>query len=113
MINIGYRTETVEGVTNSLGEYNYIVGETVTFFIGDLVFPTVSASGVVTPLQLADTEDTSDPTVVNIIRLLQTLDVDGDPSNGIEISDTARFAVRVLSYRKLYVLTHSNYYCKK
>ena len=44
VINIGYRTETQEGVTNARGEFNYVAGETVTFFIGDLVFPPVPAS---------------------------------------------------------------------
>jgi hypothetical protein len=90
VVNIGYRTETLSGVTNSLGEYNYIPGESVTFFIGDLVFPSTKASGVVTPLDLADSQDTSNTTVVNIIRLLQTLDKDGNPDNGIEITETAK-----------------------
>ena len=89
VINIGYRTETLEGVTNDLGEYDYIPGETVTFFIGDLEFPPVLAVGIVTPLDLADSQDTSDPEVVNMIRLLQTLDQDGNPANGITITETA------------------------
>ncbi|MBU2869339.1 PKD domain-containing protein [Colwellia sp. E2M01] len=89
VINIGYRTETLEGVTNSLGEYNYLPGETVTFFIGDLEFPAVTAKGTVTPLDLAETDKTNDTTVVNIIRLLQTLDQDSDPANGLTITDTA------------------------
>ncbi len=90
VINIGYRTETLENVTNSLGEYEYLPGETVTFFIGDLEFPPVEASGTVTALDLAGTASTSDPRVVNMIRLLQTLDQDGNPQNGITISDTAK-----------------------
>ncbi len=53
------------------GEYDYVDGETVTFFIGDLEFPLVAA-GVVTPLSIANTQDTSNSTVVNMIRLLQT-----------------------------------------
>jgi len=86
--NIGYRTETLEGVTNDLGEYQYVEGETVTFFIGSLVLPTVTAKAVVTPLDLADTLDTSNNVVVNIIRLLQTLDEDGDLDNGISITES-------------------------
>ncbi|MCH2157319.1 MAG: hypothetical protein MK096_00885 [Oleiphilaceae bacterium] len=87
--NIGYRTDTQSGVTNDNGEYNYLSGETVTFFIGDLELPAVEATGVVTPLTIAGTQDTSDDTVVNITRLLQSLDTDGDPDNGIEIADEA------------------------
>ena len=90
IVNIGYKTETLEGVTNSLGEYNYIEGETVTFFIGDLELPSAPATGVVTPLELAGTNDTANSVVVNILRLLQTLDQDGEPDNGITITDTAK-----------------------
>ena len=89
VINIGYRTETLEGVTNSLGEYEYLPGENVTFFIGDLNFPAVAATGTVTPLDLAGTQDVANSKVMNMIRLLQTLDQDGDPSNGITIADQA------------------------
>ena len=87
--NIGYITETQNGFTNSQGQYKYLEGETVTFFIGELEFPSVTASGTVTPLNLANTEDTSNSTVVNIIRLLQTIDQDGDPDNGITINSAA------------------------
>ena len=90
VVNIGYRTETLEGVTNSDGKYDYIEGETVTFFIGELEFPPVSAKGTVTPLDLAGSDNTSDSTVVNMIRLLQSLDEDGNPDNGITITDTAK-----------------------
>lgn len=89
VINLGYRTETQSDSTNSLGEYNYIPGETVTFFIGDLEFPETEATIQVTPLNLANTDDTRDTVVVNIIRLFQTLDKDGDPENGIEITQEA------------------------
>lgn len=98
VISIGYRTETLEGVTNSLGEYDYVEGETVTFFIGDLEFPSVTASATVTPLDLAGTTDTEDNVVVNIIRLLQTLDQDGNPDNGITITDEAKEAATEVDF---------------
>ena len=50
---IGYRTATQTGVTNAKGEFNYLPGEMVTFFIGGLEFPPVLAKGVVTPLDMA------------------------------------------------------------
>jgi len=90
VINIGYRTETQNGFTNSRGEFKYYPGETVTFFIGALEFPSVLADERITPLDMAETDDVFHPMVVNIARLLQTLDKDGDPSNGITISDGAR-----------------------
>ncbi len=90
VINIGYRTATQNGDTNSRGEFKYLAGETVTFFIGDLEFPPILAAEVVTPLDMADTDDVAHHMVINIIRLLQSLDKDGDPDNGINITQTAK-----------------------
>ncbi len=86
---IGYRTQTQSGLTNARGEFNYLPGETVTFYIGDLVFPPVLAKGTVTPLDMAQTLNPASPVVLNIARLLQSLDTDGNPANGITISPTA------------------------
>src|SRR5690554_1241503 len=83
---IGYRTATQNGFTNELGEYNYRPGETVTFFIGDLAFPPVTASDIVTPADIANGKTTLQ---TNILQILQTLDADGDPSNGITIREDA------------------------
>lgn len=90
VINIGFRTAIQNGETNSRGEFKYLAGETVTFFIGDLVFPSVLADEIVTPLDMADTDDVAHHMVINIIRLLQSLDKDGDPNNGISITQTAK-----------------------
>lgn len=90
VINIGYKTETLDGVTNAQGQYEYINGETITFFIGDLKFPSTLAKDLITPLDLAKTTNLTHPTVVNMIRLLQTLDQDGKASNGINITDAAK-----------------------
>ncbi len=89
VIGIGYRTETLNGVTDADGMYQYLPGETVTFFIGGLEFPATAATGVVTPMSLANSEDVTNASVINMARLLQTLDQDGDPSNGITITQTA------------------------
>ena len=98
VINIGYRTETQNGVTNSRGEFNYFPGETVTFFIGDLEFPSIPAEQVVTPLDMAGTDDISHPIVINISRLLQSLDKDGNPSNGISITDISKQNAVILDF---------------
>lgn len=87
---MGYRTASGEGFTNEKGEFNYIDGETVTFFIGDTELPATNASSIVTLLDIADTEDYSDQRVGNMARLLQTLDKDGNPNNGIEITEAAQ-----------------------
>jgi hypothetical protein len=82
-----YETDTQSGTTNNLGEYNYMPGETVTFSIGAIVLGAAPASGVVTPLSLVpDATSANDVKVNNIVRLLLSLDSDGDPDNGISIS---------------------------
>ncbi len=90
---IGYRTETKSGVTNSLGEFDYVEGENVIFFIGDLELPPAPAKGVVTPADIAAAKHDDNAAVAitktNILQLLQTLDEDGDPSNGIQLSEAA------------------------
>lgn len=98
VINIGYRTATQVGVTSVLGEYNYLQGETVTFFIGALEFAPTQATGVLTPLEIAGTQDINNPAVINMIRLLQTLDQDGNPDNGITITETAKTAATQVNF---------------
>ncbi len=90
--NIGYRTASYTGVTNAKGEYQYAPGETVVFFVGGVELPAVAAGPVLTPLSFAEQENTVDEVVVNISRLLQTLDVDGNPDNGITITEEAKMA---------------------
>ena len=87
--NIAYRTSTRSGFTNANGEYFYHSGETVTFSIGGIDLPSAPARQLLTPLSLVGVESASDRTVLNISRLLISLDVDGDPENGITISDQA------------------------
>jgi len=94
---LNYLTASGQGITNANGEFNYQQGESVTFSIGDITLPQVSAAAIITPLTLANTDDYNHIQVVNIARLLQTLDTDGDPSNGITIDDQAHSAATGLS----------------
>jgi len=86
---VSYRTDTESGITNAAGEYNYIDGESVTFSIGTLDFPTVVAGPVVTPVEMSSSENIFSNISVNVARLLQSLDEDGDLNNGIQISEQA------------------------
>lgn len=89
---INYSTATHSGVTGADGSFSYETGELVTFSIGDIVFPETTATSVVTPLSIFNTTDTSNAAVVNLARLLQTLDEDGDASNGIVITEAVHEA---------------------
>ena len=73
------------GKTNSEGQYDYVDGDDVTFSIGKVILGTVPAAGVVTPQDLVFEAEIDDPEVVNIARLLMTLDEDGNPDNGLKI----------------------------
>lgn len=96
--NVSYSTATQRGVTNENGIFYYLEGETITFSIGELTFPAIPAAALLTPLDLAGAEDINDPRVINIARLLQTIDSDGDPSNGILVSEVAIAAMQSLDF---------------
>lgn len=84
-----YATATYNGSTDQDGTFSYAEGESVTFSIGDIDFSTVAGAPVLSPFDLAGTADTSDTALINMARLLQTLDTDGDVDNGITIGEDA------------------------
>ena len=96
--NIDYATETLSGLTNEAGEFQYVEDEQVTFSIGSLIFPTISAKNVVTLLDIMGETDPLSNSVVNMSRLLQSLDTDGNATNGISISDIAKDVATPLDF---------------
>ena len=90
------------GTTGEHGEFSYAAGDRVTFAIGELVLGAVDmgAGGDlqrVTPAHLVpevggDVDGITDQRVTNIARLVQSLDADGDPENGVTISPAASAA---------------------
>jgi para-nitrobenzyl esterase len=85
---LNYATPTIRSVTKADGVFEYLPGETVTFSIGKFVLGSTSGKPVVTPLDIVPgARDASDHRVVNICVVLQTLDEDGNPENGIQISE--------------------------
>ena len=84
-----YETATQRGFTNEFGSFSYVPGESVTFYLGSTLLGTVTAQGEITPLDLISATDNPDK-LQNLLRVLQTLDADSDPSNGIEINQTAQ-----------------------
>ncbi len=87
--NISYQTDTQSGTTNANGQFYYQDGESVTFSIGSLLLPSVSAAEIITPITLAGATSITDQQATNIARLLISLDEDGNPGNGITIPDGA------------------------
>lgn len=89
-----YETDTQSGATDGEGTFTYYEGEIVTFFIGDVVLGEAMAKPTMTPIDLVDEAvDETHPTVVNICRFLQSLDVDGNIDDSINISAEIRDAL--------------------
>jgi len=85
---IDYSSHSYSGITDNNGKFYYVTGETVTFKLGKVTLGKSipnNSSSVVTPLELAQTTDINDSRVVEMLRVLQTLDNDNDPTNGIKI----------------------------
>lgn len=83
---LNYATVSQNGKTNADGEFVFQLNEDITFSLGDIVLPSVKAASYITPLDLYVTDNINKVEVVNLLRLLQSLDVDGDTSNNIQIS---------------------------
>ncbi|HBV20133.1 MAG TPA: adhesin [Nitrosomonas sp.] len=79
-----------KGVTDEAGHFDFNYGDTVEFKLGGLTLGKVKGAPVVTPMDLADGNDNK---LSNLLVLLQSLDADADPSNGIVITETAASAV--------------------
>ncbi|MGI9609387.1 MAG: choice-of-anchor O protein [Acidimicrobiia bacterium] len=80
VVGLGYRGPTQEGVTadsnhESGGGFLFFPGEVIEFSVGTVVLGSADAAKRVSPLDLFDAE-IDDPRVINVARLLQSLDND-------------------------------------
>ena len=76
----------LRGTTDEYGRFKYKSGDKIKLSIGKLILGEVEPtdSGVVTPETLANGDE---ELKTLLLRTLQSLDMDGDPSNGITIPD--------------------------
>jgi hypothetical protein len=86
---LGFRTSTAIGKTDAAGGFDYFPGELVSFAAGRIPLGEALADHRVTPLDLFVSADSDHVGVINVARLLQTLDADRAPQNGIAITATA------------------------
>jgi hypothetical protein len=88
---VGYATLGAAGVTDATGAFR-TYGHPVAFSIGHLMLGTSKDDTLVTPFALAGPDDdcTTTDAVVRDLQLLEALDADQDPANGIAISATTR-----------------------
>lgn len=75
---LAYETPTHRGVTDAQGQFKFELGETVTFKLGNAKVGSVKGSTVVTPKNFGSTV-----AAANLAYILQNLDTDGDPTNGV------------------------------
>lgn len=87
---LSYTSGGQSGVTGANGEFTYETGQTVTFKLGGVTVGTATGKGVVTPVDLVGGGTSTTLHVQNIVRFLMLMDSDGDPSNGITISEALR-----------------------
>ncbi len=85
---LGYHGSAGSGLTDASGRFSYQAGETLSFTLGQIPLGSAAGAATVTPLDLFGS-DIHDQRVVNLARLLQSLDRDGDADNGIQLDSTA------------------------
>jgi hypothetical protein len=95
IINLDYETQTINGVTDENGYFNYSSDDkNVTFKIGELKIATFDFAKLnkdkkifVGELFGLDRNNTTNENLINLLRFLQSLDEDNNPDNGIKITD--------------------------
>jgi hypothetical protein len=79
-----YITPTNWGETSEAGAFDYFPGETVDLWVGPVHLGQSGTDKRISPLDIFQA-DIEDPRVVNMARLLQSLDADGAPKDKIDV----------------------------
>jgi hypothetical protein len=89
---VNYVSGSLAGVTDSEGEFQYEVGNAICFYIGDIALGcAVQGKSIITPVDLVENGTTETPAVINIARLLQSLDAN-QAEEIISIPEAVRLA---------------------
>ena len=89
---LSYVSGQQSGLTGPNGRFSCETGNDVAFSVGGVSLGETECTSFVAPNQLATLGATFNREVGNLARFLQMLDQDGDPDNGIVISDAVRQA---------------------
>jgi len=76
---VNYKCGSVEGITDKDGKFTFEEGQSCTFYLGDVKLREMDASVLEDGKKIVE-ED------VQVATILQSLDVDGNPDNGIELT---------------------------
>lgn len=90
-----YETDSRLGKTDVSGEFLYLEGENISFYLGGMFLGSGKAAAQMSPASIASTDQATFTTreVKNIASLLQSLDYDRNPDNGITIRSQIADAV--------------------
>ena len=89
---IEYETDSQTGLTDELGQFNYLDGEVVRFRLGNVTIGEAVAGTQVFVKDLFPEEEEFSRAQVNLARLMLLLDADDLPANGIQIDQATRDA---------------------
>ena len=94
-----YRTRSVSGETDINGMFRYVPGEEITFSYAGVDLGTAIATDLMTPWDLVKGEDLelSKLALINMLRLLQSLDSNKNHGDGIQLYELAEVVVNVFS----------------
>ena len=84
---LSFTTPTHTGKTDDSGGFDYFPGERVELSVGSVYLGSPLAGHKISPLDIYENADTDDPRVINMARLLQSLDAEASPQDGILITD--------------------------
>ncbi|KIM10922.1 MAG: hypothetical protein KU37_07335 [Sulfuricurvum sp. PC08-66] len=87
---VKYQTTTQNGYTNATGTFKYKAGEKVSFYLGSQKLGEAYGDAKLYPTDVAGDSNLSSTKVKNMLVLLQSLDNDGNTSNGISIHTALR-----------------------
>ncbi|TYK64962.1 hypothetical protein [Colwellia echini] len=96
---INYECGDNSGVTDAEGKFDYKLGDACTFKLGDLELGSIAnmtvESPIVTPFDIAEDSEKA----IKIASLLQTIDADGNPENGIDLTsfDSTKLTADILN----------------
>lgn len=93
------RADGSSASTGRWGEFAFTDGETLTFYLGNLRLGSVKGKAEITPLNLFGASSTADRRVTNLLRLLQSLDANDNPADGIQLVSAAAAAADAASVR--------------
>ncbi len=108
---IKYVSGSLSGYTDSDGLFKYQQGQSVTFYMGDdatgillgasatKTDPNNTQRKIITLFDLAGSQDENNNKVLNMGKLLQSLDSDKDVSNGITIDERTKESIALLGLK--------------